>query len=116
MEFEFERQAMRNEPCPKRLDIVDTATYMALRCLYSMYKHGLISREKASAEKETIVFNWKTDKSKLDFLNRESEALKNKIGSASDEYAKNPTIENAERLYCSLYNLPENWRELKGGT
>ena len=111
MEFEFERQAMRNEPCPKRLDIVDTATYMALRCLYAMYKRGLISREKATAEKETIVFNWKTEKSKLEFLNRESEALKNKIGAASAEYAKAPTIENAEKLYCALYNLSDDWRE-----
>ena len=111
MEFEFERQAMRNEPCPKRLDIVDTATYMALRCLYAMYKRGLISREKATAEKETIVFNWKTDKSKLEFLNRKSEALKNKIGAASAEYAKAPTIENAEKLYCALYNLSDDWRE-----
>lgn len=111
MEFEFERQAMRNEPCPKRLDVVDTATYMALRYLYAMYKRGLISREKATAEKETIVFNWKTDKSKLEFLNRESDALKNKIGFASAEYAKEPTIENAEKLYCALYNLPDDWRK-----
>ena len=111
MEFEFERKAMKNEPCPKGLDVVDTAIYMALRYLYAMYKRGLISREKATAEKETIVFNWKTDKSKLEFLNRETKALREKIGGASAEYAKNPTIENAERLYCALYNLPENWRE-----
>ena len=111
MEFEFERQAMKNEPCPKGLDIVDTAVYMALRYLYAMYRNGLISREKASEEKNTIVFNQKEDKSKLEFLNRENKALKDKIGIASSEYAKKPTLEKAEMLYCALYNLPENWRE-----
>lgn len=111
MEFEFERQAMKNEPCPKGLDIVDTAVYMALRYLYAMYRNGLISREKASEEKKTIIFNQKTDKSKLEFLNRENKVLKDEIGRASAEYAKTPTIENAERLYCALYNLPEDWRK-----
>lgn len=112
-EFEFERKAMENDPCPKELDIADTCAYMALKCLYSMYRSGLVSRKDATKEKETIVFNWGTDKSKLELLNRESKALKEKIGEASAEYAKSPTIENAERLYCALYNLPENWREHK---
>lgn len=112
-EFEFERKAMKNEPCPKGLDIVDACAYMALKNLYAMYRAGLISKKKATEEKQTIVFNWSTDKSKLEFLNRESKALKEKIGTASAEYAKSPTVENAERLYCALYNLPENWREHK---
>ena len=111
MEFEFERKAMKGDPCPKDLDIVDTAVYMALKYLYAMYKKGLISREKATEEKRTILFNQANDKSKLEFLNRENKALKEKIGLASAEYAKSPTIENAERLYCALYNLPEDWRQ-----
>lgn len=112
-EFEFERKAMKGEPCPKELDIADTCAYMALKSLYRMYRHGIISRNDAAKEKETIVFNWETEKSKLKFLNRETKELKEKIGTASAEYAKKPTIENAERLYCALYNLPENWRDKK---
>lgn len=38
MEFEFERNAMKNEHCPKGLDIADTAAYMALKYLYAMYR------------------------------------------------------------------------------
>lgn len=113
MEFEFERKAMKNEPCPKGLDIADTCVYIALKNLYCMYRAGMISRKNAAKEKETIVFNWKNDKSKLEFLNRENKFIKEKIGHASADYAKNPTIENAERLYCAIYNLPENWREQK---
>lgn len=111
MEFEFERKAMKNEPCPKGLDVVDTAVYMALRNLYSMYRHGLISREKATDEKKTIIFNMTKDKSKLEFLNRENEALKNKIGEASYRYKNEPTIENADKLYAAFYSLPDDWRE-----
>lgn len=110
MEFEFERKAMKGEPCPKRLDIADTYAYISLKNLYKMYKAGLISREEAKKEKETIVYNWKTNKSQLEFLSRECEALKNKIKIAAEEYEKSPTLENAERLYCAIYNLPENWR------
>lgn len=109
-EFEFERKAIKNEPCPKKLDVVDTCAYMALKYLYSMYKNGLISRKYATKEKETIVFNWKKDKTKLEFLNRESEALKSKISEASDLYKREQTIENADKLYSAFYNLPDNWR------
>lgn len=102
---------MRGEPLPKKLDIADSCAYMALKHLYAMYKNGLLSRASAAREKGTIVYNWTTDKSKLDFLERENEKLKNKIKCASEEYAKNPTIENADKLYASFYNLNENWRQ-----
>jgi hypothetical protein len=75
-----------------------------------MYRKGLISRKDASEEKKRIVYNWTTDKSKIEFLNRDSDALKNKIGIASDEYKKNPCIETADRLYAAFYNLPDDWR------
>lgn len=110
MEFEFERKAMFGDACPKNLDIVDTATYMALKYLYAMYKNGLISRKNASEEKKTIIYNREMSKSKLDFLNRESICLKNKIGVMSDRYKNEPTIENADNLYAAFYNLPEDWR------
>lgn len=114
MEFDFERKAMKNETCPKDLDIIDTAIYMALRYLYSMYRNGLISREKATEEKKTIIFNMANEKSRLDFLNRESQALKNKIEEASGRYKNDPTIENADKLYAAFYNLPDDWRTKSG--
>lgn len=95
---------------PKGLDIADSCAYMALKYLYAMYRKGLISRKDAKKEKESIVYNWTVAKSKLDFLDRESDVLKEKISHASEEYAKNPTIENADRLYAAFYNLSENWR------
>lgn len=113
MEFPFERDAMKGEPLPPKLDIADSCLYVALKSLYAMYRAGLIKRKEAAEEKRRLIYNWTADKSKLDFLNRESDVLRNKIGAASADYAETPTTENAEKLYAALYNLPENWREQK---
>ena len=111
MEFSFERQAMEGKPLPQGLDIADSCAYMSLKHLYAMYRKCLISRNDAKKEKESIVYNWMMAKSKLDFLDRKSDVLKEKISHASEEYAKNPTIENADRLYAAFYNFNENWRK-----
>ena len=110
MQIEFEKDAMHGNPLPKGLDIADSCLYIALKNLYAMYRQGLISRKDASEEKKRILQNWETDKSKIEFLNRESDELRNKIGEESEKYKYAPCIENADRLYAALYNLPNNWR------
>ena len=110
MQVEFEKDAMHGEPLPKGLDVADSCLYIALKNLYSMYRQGLISRKDASEEKKRLLQNWITDKSKIDFLNRESDELKNKIGEAAEKYKNAPCIENADNLYAALYNLSNNWR------
>ena len=112
MEFSFEKEAMHGQSLPKGLDIADSCLYIALKNLYAMYRNKLISRKDATEEKRLLVYNWTTDKSKIEFLNRESETLREKIGAASEEYKNNPCIENADKLYAAFYNLPDNWRDL----
>ena len=77
-----------------------------------MYRNKLISRKDATEEKRQLIYNWTNDKSKIEFLNRDSEALKIKIGDASENYKNNPCIETADKLYAAFYNLPDNWRDL----
>lgn len=101
---------MHGNPLPKGLDIADSCLYVALKNLYAMYRKNLISRKDASEEKKRLFQNWKTDKSKIEFLNRESDALRGKIGTASEDYKNNPCIETADKLYDALYNLTNNWR------
>lgn len=113
MEFAFEREAMQGQPLPKRLDVADSCLYVALKNLYAMYHNKLISRKDAIEEKKRLVYNWTTDKAKIEFLNRESDVLGARIGVASDEYKNNPCIENADKLYAAFYNLPEDWRQEK---
>lgn len=113
MEFSFEKEAMRGQPLPKGLDVADSCLYIALKNLYAMYRRELISRKDAAEEKKRLVYNWETDKSKIEFLNRDSEALRDKISVASENYKENPCIENADKLYAAFYNLPDDWREKK---
>ena len=110
-EFTFEREAMQGNPLPQGLDIADSCLYVALKNLYAMYQNKLISRKDATEEKRRLVYNWTTDKAKLDFLNRDSETLRDKIGAASEEYKNNPCVETADKLYAAFYNLPDDWRE-----
>lgn len=112
-EFEFERDAMNGKPLPKGLDIADSCLYVALKNLYAMYRNKMISRKDATEEKQRLVYNWTTYKSKIEFLNRESEELRNKIGTASEDYKNNPCIETADKLYAAFYNLSDDWRSLK---
>lgn len=111
MEFKYEKQAMRGEPCPERLDVADTCAYIALKHLYVMFRKGLITRQDATEEKRKIAFNYTKDKSMLEFLNREALKSSQTILDASEAYRKNPTIQNADKLYAAFYRLPENWRE-----
>ena len=113
IEFSFEREAMQGKPIPKGLDIVDSCLYIALKNLYAMYHNKLINRKDATEEKRRMVYNWTTDKSKIEVLNRDSEALREKIGVASDAYRENPSIGTADALYAALYNLPNDWRTKK---
>lgn len=113
MVFPFENDAMAGKPLAYKLDIADSCMYVALKYLYAMYRNGLITRKYASEEKDTLARNWTLHKSRLEFLDRDSEVLKKRIGNASDEYKNNPTIENADKLYAAFYNLPEDWRNKK---
>ena len=110
-EFTFEREAMQGKPLPQGLDIADSCLYVALKNLYAMYQNKLISRKDATEEKRRLVYNWTTDKSKIEFLNRDSEVLKNRIGVASEDYKNNPCVGTADKLYAAFYNLPDDWRE-----
>lgn len=112
-EFPFERQAMQGQPLPQGIDIADSCLYVALKSLYAMYHNKLISRKDATEEKRRLIYNWTTDKSKIEFINRESEALRDKIGTAAEDYKNNPCTETAEKLYAAFYNLPEDWRQKK---
>ena len=114
-EFTFEREAMQGNPLPQGLDIADSCLYVALKNLYAMYRNKLISRKDATEEKRSLIYNWTTDKSKIEFLNRESDALRDKIGTASEDYKNNPCIETADKLYAAFYNLPDDWRKKKNG-
>ena len=81
-------------------------------CKGNLYQKSLTSRKDATEEKKRLIYNWKTDKSKIEFLKRDSDVLKNRIGVASEDYKNNPCIETADKLYAAFYNLPDDWRTM----
>lgn len=111
MEFPFERQAMKGDPVPHDLDVADTCAYIALTHIYAGYKAGLFNKLEAREKKEAIVNAWNLHKSKIEFVERKSEALMGRIKEAADNYVWDTTIENAEKMYAAFFNLRENWRE-----
>ena len=112
-EFIFERAAMNDEDMPRGLDIADACFYTSLRIIYKAYHNGVIDRKTGTELKKQITRAYVRDKSKVEFLKRSALALNGRIKKASDAYKSNRTLENADELYASFYNLSDDWRSLE---
>ena len=113
LDFEFERQAMKNEPMPKGLDYVDATIYQGFAWLYQRYYSGKISRDFAKKEKEKLLHAYKRKKEEKENERKMYEwhsDLMKRCENSARIYAKNPTLENADQLYADIYNLPKDWR------
>lgn len=104
MEFPFEKQAAKGEVLPKGLDLADSLLYLGLKSIYSEYKKGGVPKEKAKEEKEHLIFNHSKAKSELEFISRQALELNERIKSEKQNYENNRTIENADALYCAIFN------------
>lgn len=97
MELPYEREAMRGAKLPEGLTLTDSKMFLALRSLYSQYQSGAVSREQASAEKQTLLRAYEADQ-KLDGLIKHHAKLRTAINNAVDAYMLDKTIENADAL------------------
>lgn len=104
-EFPFERAAMNYEDMPPSLDIADACFYTALRIIYKAYHNGVIDRKTGVELKKQLSCVYKSDKSKVEFLERSALAMNARIKKASEAYKSNRTLENADELYNAFYNL-----------
>jgi len=107
-ELEFERAAMKNEPMPNGLDIIDAAMYQSLATLYARFHAGAITREKAAAEKGKMLHSYEKQRTQRDYelsLYKHRAELFRQINNAADDYAKNRTLANADRMYEIIYGL-----------
>lgn len=101
MEFPYERMAIRKEPVPDGLDLVETWTYLALVSLYDIAGRGSITFEQGKEAKQKITRSWKVARDDFDScrdLTRYIAKLRKDIELAASDYRKNRTIENADRL------------------
>lgn len=104
--FPWERFAMSNEPMPDGLPSEEQAAYQALAHLYGRYRLKLISREDGHTEKCKIQYEFDLRKRQAETdrkLAKHHADMLRKLEGAANAYAKNRTLENADRLYQAVY-------------
>jgi hypothetical protein len=114
MQFPYEKEAIRGEPMPKDLSLADQMAYQALSSMYSRFRVRAITREQGAEEKKKLFLTY--DKA---YRQREREvnmaqhyAEQNaRIESAANDYAKDRTLENADKLYKALYGMEPTKKE-----
>lgn len=108
LKFPWEHQAMNGEEMPDGLPLEEQLAYQALAHLYGRYHMKLIDRERGSAEKGKIVHALNCRKQKEDMSRRLAEyhtRLIKALEGAANDYAKNRTLEAADRMYQAVYGM-----------
>lgn len=104
--FPWERFAMSNEPMPDGLSLEEQTAYQALAHLYGRYRLKLLSREDGHTEKCKIQYEFDLRKRQAETdrkLAKHHADMLRKLEGAANAYAKNRTLENADRLYQAVY-------------
>lgn len=106
--FPWERSAMNGDEMPDGLPLEEQQAWQAVAHLYGRYRLKLIDRKTGHTEIGKISAT-------LDLRQREANAdrklckwhadLMKAIEGAANAYAKERTLENADRLYKTIYNL-----------
>ena len=110
---EIERSAMQaarlNRPDPPP-DLLDSFLYLALYSLYSTLYAGQVTREQAKPIKMKLVSQYRKQKESYDFdmkLRQSAVKLWKNTEATRSTYATHRTLENADRLWAAVLNLPE---------
>lgn len=114
MKFEYEEQAMRNEPMPDGLSAHDALVYTFLRNLYWSLHKGVITREQGQIEKNKTLGRYEKMNAARELERRCWENSARRTFAAAHamvQYHLNRTIENADKLYEKLEWLVEELPE-----
>ena len=101
MEFQFEIQALHDEPIPPGLSREDKWLYICLREIYRQMQSGTITRDTGISDKQRLVGEydrWKRLYQFGDMCSKNSAEFFKNIESAMNTYRKNRTLENADIL------------------
>ena len=108
LKFPWERQAMNGEEMPDGLSLEEQLAYQALAHLYGRYHMKLIDRERGRAEKgkitHTLYCREQKESMNRRLANHYAQLLRALEGAAND-YAKNRTLEAADRMYQVVYGM-----------
>ena len=99
---EIVKLAAQGVGLPEGLDPADTYLFFAMRYLYGSAKIGQVNREQGQLEKRIIL--QQHERMKLWVRVVESHRKKEReFESAWEDFAKDPSIENADRLHRAWY-------------
>lgn len=108
MNFSYESAAWDGMEMPDGLDAVDQWMFLSLRLLYQSFRKGIISRDQGNIEKGKLAHEMTKLENKFKIRERVVQAsveMTVAVESASNAYAKERTLENADRLYKALYGM-----------
>lgn len=111
MKLPYERAAMHGLEMPDGLSLLDQQMFLALRLLYQSHKKGVISREVGQIEKGKLMYQYGVTKKRFRFEERQADHFaeqRKRIEGAANAYAKDRTLDNADRLYKALYGMEPN--------
>ena len=114
MELPYERAAMNGLEMPEGLDPADQWMFLSLRLLYESNKKGIISREVGRIEKGRLAHQRSVMEQKFGMREKLVQSCVERtvrIESAANDYARNRTLENADKLYKALYGMEPTKKE-----
>ncbi len=92
----------------EQLSLAESLLWYRLRDLYRKFKQGSISKERAAAEKQKAIAQYKSDAELFGFYETyvsKSAKLWRNIESAATAYRNNKTIENADKFVEAVYGV-----------
>ncbi len=108
MVYEFEMTAMHGGEMPEGLSLPDQMLFLGLRSLYQTYHSGGIDRETARREKGKLGYQRDLWDRKLHIgegLSQKSVEMFKAVEASASRYAKERTLENADKLYRAVYGV-----------
>lgn len=93
----YEKQAMQADEMPDGLEYPDQIMFLCLRNLYAQVRMGIITRERAVAEKGKLLISHRTNQFDLKLAKHRNELIK-RTETRISAYRKNRTLENADAL------------------
>lgn len=116
--FEFEHQAMNNEPLPDGLSMEDQLLYLCLRNLYASFRSRAIAKEQGAEEKGKLLYEHGRRIRLRDLRlkgSKHTAAMWASIGRYTAEYRKERTLENADKLLGAIEGHVHKWEEFDNG-
>lgn len=106
--YSYEHTAMLGEEMPDGLDMVDQLNFLCLRSLYAQKRSGVIDRATGSREKAKLRYQrdlWERRLLSREKLVQHCAELFRDVEAAANAYAKERTLENADKIYQALYGM-----------